>query len=265
MTGAHAANKHEVSFVKDVVPILTRAGCAGSNCHGSVRGKGGFKLSLFGYEPELDYQAITKRIDLANPEQSLVLRKPTFDIPHGGGERFKKASLEYVAIRDWLAAGAKFDTAGSPRIVSLSVSPAEHKLTGMGSHVQLQVTARFTDGSDEDVTGKVQFTSNNEGIATVTPAGVVTAVAAGETAIMIRTLGQAIAAMIYVVKDAPMRDYPAVTEKNFIDRLVFAKLRDLNIVPSGLSSDEHFLRRAFLDIAGVTANSGRSSGLSRFR
>ncbi len=171
-----ASAKHEISFVKDVVPIFTRSGCAGANCHGSIRGKGGFKLSLFGYEPNIDYEAILKadngrRVNLASPAESLILRKPTFQVPHGGGIRFKPDSLEYAAIRDWLAAGAKYDSAGAPRIASLSVEPRERRLTGFGSTQRLIVMARYTDGAIEDVTGKVQFTSNNDAVASVSSSG----------------------------------------------------------------------------------------------
>jgi hypothetical protein len=250
-----AAGKFEISFVKDVVPLFTRAGCAGSNCHGSIRGKAGFKLSLFGYEPDIDYNAILKadggrRVDLKNPDQSLILKKPTFQIPHGGGVRFNKDSIEYVAIRDWIAGGAKYDSVGSPRIVSLEVYPRERRLVGIGAEQRLVVTARYTDGSSEDVTGKVQFTSNNEAVASVSPAGFVKAEAQGETAIMIRTLGQAIISRVSVIKDPPLRDYPAIETRNFIDRLVVEKLRSENIIPSEVASDEVFARRIFLDVLG---------------
>jgi hypothetical protein len=250
------AGKYEVSFVKDIVPILTRGGCAGSNCHGSIRGKGGFKLSLFGYEPKDDYEALVKadngkRVDLANPEQSLVLKKPTFQVPHGGGIRFKPDSLEYTAIRDWLRAGAKFDSAGSPRIASLTVYPAERRLVGLGAEQRLIVTAAYSDGAREDVTAKVQFTSNNDGIATVNPGGVVKAETPGETAVMIRTLGHAIVSRITVVKDPPMANYPRRARANFVDELVFDKLQSANIIPSEPAGDAEFLRRVYLDVTGV--------------
>jgi hypothetical protein len=259
-----SGSRFEISFVKDVVPIFTRAGCAGNNCHGSIRGKGGFKLSLFGYEPDLDYAAILKagdgrRLDLKNPEQSLILRKPTFQVPHGGGIRFQKDSLEYIAIRDWIAAGAHYDSANSPRIVSLEVYPSQRRLVGLGSRQRLIVTARYTDGSAEDVTGKVQFTSNNDAVASVNPAGLVEAAAAGETAIMIRTLGHAIVSRISVIKDPPRRDYPQLTTNNFVDRLVFAKLKSLNLIPSELSSDEHFVRRVYLDVLGVAPSADEAA------
>lgn len=250
------AGKFEVSFAKDVVPILTRGGCAGANCHGSIRGKGGFKLSLFGYEPALDYDALVKaengkRVNLAHPEESLVLKKPTFQVPHGGGIRFKPDSIEYAAIRDWLRAGAKFDSAGSPRITTLSVHPAERRIVGLGSEQRLIVTATYSDGSREDVTGKVQFTSNNDGIASVNASGIVKAETPGETAVMIRTLGHAIVSRITVVKDPPMANYPRRARVNMVDEFVFAKLEAANIIPSAPTADSEFLRRVYLDVTGV--------------
>src|SRR6266480_2426165 len=125
---AWGGEKPKLSFVNDIVPILTRAGCANSNCHGSIRGQNGFKLSLFGYEPELDYEAVVKdkngrRIDPANPAKSLILMKPSFAIPHGGGERFKVGSLEYNGILDWIRQGAGYDSGSAPRLQTLRVTP----------------------------------------------------------------------------------------------------------------------------------------------
>src|SRR5438034_10109091 len=158
-----AADGPKLSFVRDVVPIFTMAGCANSNCHGSIRGQNGFKLSLFGYEPELDYEAIVKghdgrRIDRADPAKSLVLLKPTFTLPHGGGERFKTGSLEYDAILEWVRQGATFDSPGSPRLKTLQVMPEESTMVGIGATRQLKALGAYTDGSTEDLTRKVQYT-----------------------------------------------------------------------------------------------------------
>ena len=240
-----------LSFVKDIVPIFTRSGCANSNCHGSIRGQNGFKLSLFGYEPDLDFQAIAPRMDKANPANSLLLRKPTFAVQHGGGERFKTGSLEYNAILEWIRDGAPYDSAGSPRLATLRVEPAELLLTGLGARAQLRVTGTYTDGSSEDFTRKVQFTANDESVVEVSPTGEILTRRAGETAIMVRSLGKAVAARIAVVEKPPLAQYPAVPRHNFIDEHVFTKLRRLNIIPSPLSSDAEFLRRVYLDTIGL--------------
>jgi uncharacterized protein YjdB len=251
VTVRSAKDDPKLSFVKDVVPIFTMAGCAGSNCHGSIRGQNGFKLSLFGYEPDLDYQAIQPRIDKEHPEQSLLLKKPTFQVAHGGGVRFTANSLEYRSILDWIKSGATYDSAGSPRIASLSVFPKERTLDAVGAAQQLVATATYTDGTTRDVTHLVQYTSNNPDAVQVSADGKVKAIEAGETAIMVRTLGQAVAAKIYVSRPPLAKPFPKVARDNYIDDLVFSKLQRLHIEPSGLSSDEHFLRRVYLDVAGV--------------
>ncbi len=248
--------KPKLSFVKDIVPIFTKSGCANSNCHGSIRGQAGFKLSLFGYEPDLDYDAIVKaqdgrRVNRQDPAQSLILQKPTFSIPHGGGERFKVGSLEYNAILDWIKDGATYDSAGSPRLRSIRVTPEEATLIGLGSQQQLSVSGTYTDGSTEDLTHKVQYTARDESVLDVSPDGELRAKRAGETAIMVRTLGKAVAARIAVIETPPMKDYPEVAGNNFIDELIFPKLKRLNIVPSSLSSDREFLRRVYLDTVGL--------------
>ena len=260
-----AGGSRELSFVKDIVPIFTKFGCAGSNCHGSIRGKAGFKLSLFGYEPSLDYEAIVKgsdgrRVNLDKPAASLILKKPTFQMPHGGGVRFEKDSLPYNGILEWLRAGAKYDSAGSPRLASLAVYPSERWMVGLGTTQQLVVTGRYTDGSIEDLTDKVQFSSNDEAIVDVTRSGLVKTVAPGESTVMVRTLGQAIAARIFVVKSPPGPDYPAIEANNYIDRFIFEKLRRTNVLPSEPASDAHFLRRVYLDVLGAlpTAEEARA-------
>jgi hypothetical protein len=245
-----------LSFTNDIVPILTKSGCANSNCHGSIRGQAGFKLSLFGYEPDLDYAAIVKdaggrRIDRGDPEQSLILRKPAFRTPHGGGERFSVRSLEYRAILDWIKAGAVYDAPGAPRLAMLRVAPEEILLNGPGARATLKVTGIYTDGATADLASKVQYTPHDESVVETGPTGAVLARRAGETAIMVRTLGKAVAVRVAVVGNPPLANYPEAPRNNFIDDLVFAKLRRLNIVPSPLSSDAEFLRRAYLDTVGV--------------
>ena len=244
------------SFANDIVPILTRSGCANSNCHGSIRGQAGFKLSLFGYEPELDYAAIVndangRRIDRADPARSLILAKPTFAIPHGGGERFKTGSLEYNGLLEWIKSGASFDTPGAPRLQEIKVTPAEMLITGINSRASVSVAGSYTDGSTVDLTKKVQYTANDESVIEINAAGEMRTLRAGETAVMVRTLGKAVAVRVEVVAKPPMGKYPETPCNNFIDELVAAKLKRINIVPSRLSSDGEFLRRVYLDTVGV--------------
>jgi hypothetical protein len=250
------ARQRELSFVNDIVPIFTRADCANSNCHGSVRGQKGFKLSLFGSDPELDYDAITKqsearRIDRVNPEASLVLKKPTMQVPHGGGLRFKPGSDDYSAMLEWLRKGAPFDQPGKARLRSLTVYPPEWRMVGLTSKLQLVAVGEYSDGTVRDLTRVVRFSSNVEAIASVKTGGLVSAGQEGETAIMARTSGRAAAVPILVVKDRPLQNYPAVAENNYIDKFVFDKLKRINVIPSDLSSDEEFLRRVYLDVIGL--------------
>ena len=246
----------KISFVNDIIPILTKSGCANSNCHGSIRGQAGFKLSLFGYEPDLDYAAIVKdggdrRVNRKVPEQSLVLTKPTYESPHGGGERFKKDSLEYAAIRDWIRQGAPFDSPNSPRIRTLQVTPAEVTLIGENAAGKITARATFTNGAVTDVSAKVQYTPADETVVEVGPKGELKGLRAGETTIMVRTLGKSVAARVFVIRRPAGTDYPAVARNNYIDEHVFAKLKRLNIVPANISADNQFLRRVYLDVTGA--------------
>jgi hypothetical protein len=253
---AAPGEKPKLSFVKDIVPIFTKSGCANSNCHGSIRGQAGFKLSLFGYEPDLDYDAIVKaqdgrRINRSDPAKSLILIKPTFSTPHGGGERFKVGSLEYDAILQWISDGATYDSAGSPRLSTIRVTPEELTLVGLNARQQLSVAGTYTDGTTEDLTRKVQYTANDESVLDISPNGEIRAKRAGETAIMVRTLGKAVAARVAVIETPTAADYPQVARNNLIDELIFSKLKRVNIIPSALSSDSEFLRRVYLDNLGL--------------
>jgi hypothetical protein len=238
------------SFLNDVAPIFTMGGCSGANCHGSIRGQRGFKLSLFGYEPEPDFAAISARIDKANPESSLILAKATARTPHGGGFRFAPDSLEYSTILAWIREGAPLDAPDAPRLTALRVYPSEQILFGKDAAQQLVAVASYSDGSVRDVTRLVQYSSNNPDVVQVNAAGRATALQPGETAIMVRTMGRAVAARLLVAAAKPGPDYPRPPRHNFIDEHVFSKLEKLNIQPAPLSSDAEFLRRVYLDVAG---------------
>lgn len=256
------------AFAQDVGAILTKNGCNDSICHGGVKGKGGFKLSLNALYPREDYKWIVEggtyqvltadegkkvpRIDKNDPAKSLLLLKPTMSTPHGGGLRFRKDSADYQAILNWVQQGAPYGEegkAGSVDVVRVEVFPQEVVLDPRGKH-RLLVTAYFSNGRQEDLTDQVRYVSNNPEVVKVSASGEVEAVRAGETAILIRAAGHAVSAVIGVTAK-PIPDYPDVTRNNFIDDYVFAKLRRFNIVPSALSSDAEFLRRVCLDLTGT--------------
>ena len=249
------AEQRAVSYLQHIAPILTQKGCTGSNCHGSVRGKSEFKLSLFGADPDLDYEEVVngeegRRINRGKPEESLLLQKPTFQVAHGGGVRFEAGSLEYNTILDWISNGLSYDTEG-PELEQIRVHPAEQILVGDGSEHRLVVDGRFSDGSHTDLTRLVRYTSNDESIAAVDNHGIVTAKRQGATSIMIRTQGKVTVARIEVIPEVPPGPYPDVPAHNFIDEKVFSKLRRLNIAPSDLAGDSQFLRRIYLDTIGI--------------
>jgi len=250
-----ADQKRAISFVNDIAPIFTRLGCSSSSCHGALNGQHGFKLSLFGYEPETDYKAVVeasdgRRINRAEPAKSLILLKPTQSVPHGGGKRFEIGSLEYQALREWIEAGAPAG-GGESKMVRLEVVPRERVLLSADALQQLVVLAHYADGTTADVTRKVRYQSNDDSIATVSTDGLVAAKRSGEAAILVRSLDQVTAARIGVSLSPTVRNYPSVSPHNFIDDFVFSKLKRLNIVPSELCADEEFLRRASLDLIGV--------------
>ncbi len=245
------------SFAGDILPIFTKYGCNGGSCHGALNGQNGFKLSLFGYEPQADYEMIVnkhegRRLDRAHPEKSLLLEKPVFTIKHGGGKLMRAGSPDYQTLLAWIRAGAK-RLPEERRMLSLRVEPEAITLTGSDSRRRLLVTARFSDGSENDVTNLVKFSSNDDSIAPVDASGIVSPRRGGETAIVVRGPGVTAAATVGVVLERlAVRPMPVL---NFIDEHVNAKLARLSIPPSPAASDSEFLRRVFLDIIGVIPSS----------
>ncbi len=245
------------SFRNHVIPVMTKMGCNQGACHGALAGKNGFKLTLRGYDPEADYDTLTRasvgrRVSLADPDGSLILAKPSFAIPHGGGKRFAKDSLEYRVIREWIAAGTPPPASNDVQIQGLEVFPAAAVLTA-GAEQQLAVRARYSDGHTEDVTRWVKFSSSNEGVATVDDWGRVKMNGAGEAAITLYYASRVLYSRLSVpfpntVSAAVYGQFP---RKNFVDDLVIAKLRNLHLAPSKVADDATFLRRAFLDATGV--------------
>ncbi|MGA3170424.1 MAG: DUF1549 domain-containing protein [Chthoniobacteraceae bacterium] len=245
-----------MSFKNDVMPVLTKAGCNTGACHGSARGRDGFHLSLFGFDPDGDYDRITRemgarRIDLAMPEESLLLLKATGSVPHTGGKRFDKSSEFYKAVYQWLAAGAPHDPPNVPGVASVEIHPTEMILEGENVARPLQVLARYSDGTVRDVTSLAVFNTNNEASAKVSPAGIVSSGDRGEAFVMARFDTTTVGTSVIVVPKGLQFTFPKVEERNYVDQLIDDKLKKLRIAPSGLCTDEEFLRRASIDITGL--------------
>lgn len=245
------------NFNNHVISVFSKAGCNMGACHGAAAGKNGFRLTLRGYDPDLDYERLVhesggRRITMNDPGNSLLLKKGSLMIPHAGGMRFKEGSLEYRVVADWIAAGCPGPSDKDPKLEKLEVIPAERVLQQKADQ-QLVVRARFTDGHVEDVTNWARYSSNEEAIARVDDNGKVTTDGVGETAITVAYLGQVTFARVTVPfpNKVSVAQYKALPQSNYIDGLVLAKLQKLRILPSELASDEEFLRRVYLDVIGT--------------
>lgn len=251
-----AGKARPLSFRLDVMPVFMRAGCNTGACHGAASGKDGFRLSLFGYDPAGDYFRLTReigfrRINLAIPEESLLLQKATGDAPHTGGMRFEPDSEYYDTLHKWLLAGAPDDPDDLPQVERIEVFPKQVVLEGEKSSQRLVVRAHYSDGTDRDVTSLTVFMSNNDYAAPVDPAGVVSAEHRGEAFLLARYDTKTVGSQVLVLPDELAYSPPEEKPVNYIDELVNDKLRKLRITPSPLCSDEEFLRRATLDITGL--------------
>jgi hypothetical protein len=254
----------QVSFRNDVMAVLAKAGCNAGTCHGNKNGKGGFKLSLRGQDPDQDWLTLARdlqgrRINPIDPGQSLILLKPTTQIAHEGGQRFNISSDEYETLRRWIAEGNRDDVASAPTLERITVAPTERVLTAPENSVQLQVRAYFSDGSERDVTRIAVYDTSN-GTAKVDPGGLVQRIEWGEVTVLVRFLqAQQPVRLAFIPARAQFAwaDPPA---NNYIDDYVFAKLRRLRLNPSRLCSDTVFLRRAYLDTVGLlpTAEQART-------
>jgi hypothetical protein len=245
-----------ISFKLDVMPVFMRAGCNTGACHGAARGRDGFRLSLFGFDPDGDWFRLTRemsgrRISVAIPEECLLLEKSVGAVQHTGGERFKADSELYGTVLRWLAAGAPKDAADVARPVSLEVYPPKLVLEGEGATQRMTVRAKYSDGTDRDVTSMALFMTNNDVSAKISPEGVVTAGGRGEAYVFARFATFTVGSQAIVIPKGVKYEWTKVPEKNYIDTLVFNKLKNLRMLPSEVCSDETFLRRAFLDVIGT--------------
>jgi hypothetical protein len=252
---SQASEDRPISFKLDVMPVFMRAGCNAGACHGSARGKDGFHLSLFGFDPDGDYERITRematrRINLALPEQSLLLLKPTAQVPHTGGERFKKNTPMYATLLRWIDAGAPLDPPTVAHPDSVQVLPSQ-LLLNEGTSQRLTVRAHYSDGTERDVTLLAVFSSTNDVSAAIIDTGVVTAARRGEAFVLARFSTFTVATQVLVVPKNIDYHFPDLPENDYIDTLVDAKLKKLRIVPSGVCDDQTFVRRAYLDLIGL--------------
>lgn len=243
-----------ISFVNDVMPVLTRFGCNAGSCHARAGGgQNGFELSLLGFEPREDHDHLVRegrgrRLFPAAPERSLLVQKATGMTPHGGGRRLQPDSTSAAILVDWIRDGAVWDGDTAPAITELRVSPAT-ALMQPREATQLQITAVYGDGSTRDVTSMALFESNDTAMAEVTESGFVTAqTLPGRVSIMVRYQGLVTVFAAAIPQGAEVKQLPPAN--SVIDELVFANLRELGIPASPVISDEQFLRRVSLDITG---------------
>ncbi|MCA9132485.1 MAG: DUF1549 domain-containing protein, partial [Planctomycetales bacterium] len=255
LTVTEASQPRAISFHLDIMPVLTRSGCNTGSCHGAARGKDGFRLSLFGFDPLGDYQRITReigirRINLAIPEQSLIYLKAIGGVPHTGGKRMEPDSPYASAMLAWLKSEAPLDAETPPTCTQVELFPRQVVLEGEGAAQRLVAVAHYSDGSTRDVTALAAFSSNNDRSAAVTNLGAITAGHRGEAFVMARFDTHTVGTQAIVLPADLQYTAPPV-QGNYIDELVLEKLQKLRMLPSDRCSDEEFLRRATIDIVGL--------------
>ena len=254
VVGQLPAAERAISFTNDVVPVITKAGCNMGVCHAKANGgQRGFQLSLLGFEPADDYEHMVmegrgRRLSLVSPEQSLLLLKGTGQVKHGGGVRLAKDSEGYEVLKSWIAQGAAMDGPEAPKLTGLELEPKKGTLKPKQEQ-QLRAVARYSDGTTRDVTGQALFESNDKAMAEVTDAGLVrTQEIPGKVAVMVRYMGNIAVFNAAIPLGASVDKLPPV--KNFVDKAVFANLKELGIPPSAVCDDATFIRRVTLDVAG---------------
>ena len=245
-----------VSFGNEVMAVLARGGCNQGTCHGNQNGKGGFKLSLRGDDPAYDYDMLTRdqlgrRTDPLRPADSLLLLKATAMVPHEGGKRFGVDSLEYKLLRDWIAADRPLDGSNAVQVKSLKVTPAEQVLVAPADRVRLEVKGTFSDGSVRDLSQLAVYDVSSPSVV-VSGKGEAVAKSTGEVTILVRYLDQRQAVRLAFVPERPGFVWQDVPVHNYVDEAIFAKLKQLRMQPSALCNDSVFLRRAHLDLLGMT-------------
>jgi len=256
VTVKDAGKSRDVSFRLDVMPVFMKHGCNNGSCHGAARGKDGFMLSLFGYDIEGDYfrltrQMVGRRIDLAVPEKSLLLEKAIGAVQHTGGKLFGVEHDDYKTLLSWIEAGAPNDSGNTPEPLGIEVMPPKMVFAGGGATQRTSVRAKYSDGSVRDVTRLALFMTNNDGVVQVSKEGVVKAGSRGGAFVFARFNKFTVGAEVIVLPTGDNFQWPSTPEQNYVDTLVFDKLKKLHLAPSELCTDEAFLRRATLDLIGL--------------
>ena len=254
---AAASEPDLISFELDVQPILTARGCNQGACHGKQRGQNGFQLSLLGFDSDFDFNSLTRhsrgrRISLATPSESLLLKKATGEVPHGGGVILDSEGVDYRTLLSWLEQGVPRQRADEPKVVGLEVSPDQVVLKA-GESIELEVRVLYSDGTSRDVKNTSAYQSNDEPIAKISREGLLTAGALpGETAVMVRYLQEITVCHVLIPQQEPLASdaFSELQSNRAIDQLVGEKLKTLQIAPSTLAADEKFLRRVYADIIG---------------
>ncbi len=251
-----AQAERPVSFNLDVMPVFLKAGCNTGSCHGSARGQDRFMLSLFGYDAKGDHHRITReqgtrRINLAIPEESMLVEKAIAAVPHTGGKLFEKNSQHWHTLVNWLKRGAPEDPKDIAKPTDLELLPKSLLLEGKGAEQQMLAIAHYSDGTTRDVTSLSVFQSNNDVSADVDKNGLITAKKRGEAFITARFDIFTKGTQVIVIPEDLQYEKPDLSTNNYIDELVHNKLHKLRIHPSELCSDEVFLRRVYLDVVGA--------------
>ncbi|MCA9216559.1 MAG: DUF1553 domain-containing protein [Planctomycetales bacterium] len=264
LTVANFDVPHKWEFRRHVLPTLSKAGCNTGACHGALAGKGGFKLSLRGYNPAGDYFQITRaargrRIELADPGRSLLLAKPTTALPHKGGLRLEQGSPDYELLATWIQDGVSPPSDDDAELETIAVFPSAATLT-KGDTQKLLLRATYSDGRQEDVTRWAKFSSTDESVLKVDDAGIVSVIGHGEGAIVAWFSSQIVLARIAspFTNEVPDEVYAKSDRYNFIDDHVLTKLQNLRLKPSPIARDSEFIRRAFLDTIGTLPTEGEA-------
>ncbi|MGZ4973383.1 MAG: DUF1549 domain-containing protein, partial [Limisphaerales bacterium] len=249
------ASSKPIDYIRDVSPVIAHLGCNAGTCHGAKEGKNGFKLSLRGYDPETDLRAFTddmasRRVNLASPDDSLMLLKAIAEVPHEGGRRTTRDNTYYKVLRQWIAEGAKLDMK-SPRVVKIEILPQNPVVQEIGSKQQMQIKATYADGFVRDVTAEAFVESGNTEVAMIDTNAMITTIRRGEAPVLARFEGNYVATTITVMGDRTGFVWKQPETWGKIDELVAAKWERMKIAPSDLCTDLEFIRRVYLDLTGL--------------